>query len=196
MSMKKTIFIILALSLAGCASNGIAPTVSYYTLTSPGNSLESDIPVRAPIVMSLPTLAAFLTQPKLVVGGEGNKLIFANYHQWAEPLQESILKSLVQGLNAQTDAAFEVVGSCQLCPQVAVTIDHFYPTIDSSVVLAGHYSITHGDASRRQYFRFDRPQSVDGYDGAVADMILLLDELVHHLAQQLSLPKISKEKSE
>ena len=138
------IFIVLALS--ACASSG--KQVKYYSLTLNSEYQSSDHTNRVGtdkhhIVVDPIHLAKFLRQDGLVMQIGEHEIVTANYHRWAEPLEDAISKLLVQELNAKSNSYQfgRMVGQWNqnAILNLRLEFDKFHATDNAQIVASGRY---------------------------------------------------------
>jgi uncharacterized lipoprotein YmbA len=113
----------------------------------------------------------------------GQVLIKANYHSWADSLDDAIGRALLNDLNNLNENS-EFVSRCNSCDSISVTIEHFYPGADGKLLLSGFFEISSKNAENTlSRFQFVDDLSIDGYANAVKQM----REQVGTLAAQINL---------
>lgn len=183
--MKRLIAATLIILISGCATSSPAPSIIYYLLDDSRELINSPKKAKATEVMVLlPTLSSYLRQPNLVMKGNKQKVIVANYHLWADPLANSIHRAIKMDLISGSDDLL-LVETCDDCAVIRLVIDHFYPSLDGNVHLTGHYAIHYQQQTANHPFSLLRVQTEDGYSAAVADMRVLVKELSHRIKQSL-----------
>lgn len=88
--------------ICGCVSAGSSPQASFYSLR---HLKDIEIPkIDAPALkdavigvgpLELPT---YLGRPQIVTRGADNELVLAEFHRWAEPLEDAIPRVIAQNL--------------------------------------------------------------------------------------------------
>ena len=194
--------IALVLSLSACSS---APnSTSYYILNNqvsasamnqarltPNDSIERE---KATVLLSV-HLADYLKSPYLVMQINENKIEYATFHMWAEPLTDSSFNALLSDLNS-TSTRFKFKPEPQLRgsqdglqAQLSVQIDYFHVTAQSKVILSGHYEYINQQETDVKVsqniiraFSFEAPLLQDGYSDSVAQMRGLVTKLAKQIA--------------
>jgi uncharacterized lipoprotein YmbA len=164
----------------GCVNTAPQPESYYYILDdTQQNAPQNEILARTTTqVRVLPVrVPDYLRQPNLVLKLSNHQIKIANYHFWAEDLSQSIQRVLVNELNNK-GTSVNYTQRCISCDELAIVLDHFYPTEQGEVVLSGTYEIT-SKAQTTVTKRFSLTQSLTegGYDEAVASMRALLTDL-------------------
>ena len=140
--------IVVATSIAGCLWRATQPT-QFYVLTSlsedhratpmPGDRRDLGIGV-GPV-----ELPRYLDRPQMVIRMSGNALAMAEFDQWAEPLQESVIRILAENLSLllATDyvATFPWPRAARLEYQVTVNVTQFEAGPDGEVRLAARWAV-------------------------------------------------------
>ncbi|WP_342804584.1 ABC-type transport auxiliary lipoprotein family protein [Alteromonas sp. M12] len=177
----------LTLLLAGCASE-VNTNVHYYVLDNAASiSMPDDIAQR-PTTVAIQTieLADYLKQASLNMQMDNHQVFYSKQHYWAQPLQTSIRNSLLNDLNKTSKTAYfvdpQLVNFKQADLILGLKINHFLPTYESKVVLAGQYWI-YNDQSNRNLtdsiynFKYELPLAENGYGHAVGKLRNLLEQL-------------------
>jgi uncharacterized lipoprotein YmbA len=181
----KALFTFLALfALVGCINTQQAPETFYYILDSTPQSAEhtttakTDGSVRH-IKVNPVVLPDYLNQPNLVLKLSDHQIKIANYHFWAEDLRQSIQQVLINELNINNVATTFAKICSGTCLTLDITIDHFYPTEDGNVMLAGTYYLSDKQVVKR--FVINKSLSKGGYDEAVPVLRSLLSDLAKQI---------------
>ena len=206
----------VSLSLFGCINNGTPPQSFYYLLDAHYISNKDSAAINANDVIIankvvtnigsdaqtqikiLPVnLPGYLNQPNLILKLSNHQIKIANYHFWAEDVDQSIQRILISELS-KINSAISYTTRCETCKQLAVNIDHFYPTERGEVVLSGSYEtinpqnlphnlpqheMTQLTMTQTVQFSFTQKLNNGGYDEAVEVMRSLLGELANEIAR-------------
>ncbi|WP_444996386.1 PqiC family protein [Aliikangiella sp. IMCC44359] len=194
--MKKIIiFLTVLFTLYGCSSNSVDKTQYYLLNNNPlktksiNNINHSNTQTQKAIYLNRIVLPDYLLQPRLVMKISTNQLHYAQYHLWAEALESSIPKVIINNLN-QNSESYYLTQTNQYSmdhQNLTIQIDHFYPTHESKVILSGQYWLANqNQIPKNATFYFEKQLSQNGYAHAVSSMQLLLDELTQHLSQFLT----------
>lgn len=164
--MRQMIFILLVFaSLHGC-SNAPEPAIQYYIFPVSAK-MEHEQTLNLNRAKVSVALAPYLQQEHLVVSSENNKVVFAHYHRWAQPLDymiEQYLRSQLNRLNKPV--------------RLSVTVERFHGGIDGTVYLQGYFVL--GEQSHHT-FSFTVKQPEPGYSAMVDSMtkgLLILSEKI------------------
>lgn len=122
-----------------------------------------------------------------------NQLHFSHYDLWGESLTNAIEKSLKQDLNnlAEKNKVAFVAQVDKKLPSLSVEIDHFYPSAQANVILAGRYwfsansnnaKATVSQVSIPIEFNFERSLTNNGYAAAVKGMRNMITELAQKIS--------------
>lgn len=188
--MKYTLLnaILLIVVIVGCSTKS-APNSHYYLLNSPtlnaetlrqtstniataAKSSKHHLPVITLTVLELPD---YLKQPNLVLQLSDHQLHYANFHQWAEPLQTSITQALNQDIN-RYDSRFRYVtppSHSKVSAALIIDINAFHATHQSQVILTGKYWLKNKNIPLKlddKSFTFSINLSDNGYAHAVTQM--------------------------
>jgi len=183
---KLLIIAILTGCLLGCASSSKqTPIKSYYVL----DGAVALPPEKKGLTVKLDriSLAEYLNQSSLITRQNGQTISPARYHHWAESLPSLLHRSLKSELNLGSHSTLFVDRCSSNCPVISVSVDHFYPTEEGEVILAGDYSITelNSDDSSSIAFLYKSNLSNDGYEHAVrelkAHVVSLAKDINKHL---------------
>lgn len=93
------LFILLMIS--GCVSAVTSPQARFYTLRSlrdQAQKIEAPALKGAIIGLGPLKLPAYLDRPQIVTQGSSNELVLAEFHRWAEPLEDAILRVVAENL--------------------------------------------------------------------------------------------------
>ncbi|MFT6267969.1 MAG: putative lipoprotein YmbA [Alphaproteobacteria bacterium] len=187
MVLRILITLFLTAGLLGCVTSTTpTETFNYILDNDPVGSQNtlataSIIAKKAGIKVLPVQVPDYLNQPNLILKLSNHQIKIANYHFWAEDLSQSIQRVLINELNnAHNDLSY--TQRCVGCDELAITIDHFYPTEQGDVVLSGTYENVLKDGSRSQTrFSLTKKLEKGGFDEAVSAMRALLGELAQQI---------------
>lgn len=187
--MLRLVSIGLILWLSGCTSvSPLTPQVTYYLLDDTPQVSQTVQTNTKPINVSRIVVPEYLNRTNLVMRKSNKEMLFANYHSWADSLPQAMQRVLVQNLN-ETANAIKYTRHCpdNQCAQLRLIVDHFYPTEDGQVVLAGSYFYTKNtSATALEPFVLTRDLENGGYNEAVQRMRELLSDLAKQIEQSQS----------
>jgi uncharacterized lipoprotein YmbA len=162
------VFVITSV-LAGCS--GAAPVHTQYLLRSEGSddTVKSTAPAR--IGIGRVVIATYLDRSGLIIETDDGVIRPARYHEWAEPLEQSLLLYL----RAETSKALgESVG---LNPAdrdrwdftVDVFVEEFHGTVAGEALLVAAFRITQSGETEPTDYRFSKraPLAEEGYPAMV-----------------------------
>lgn len=181
----KALFTFLTLfALVGCINTQQAPETFYYILDSTPESAEHTTAAKTgdnvrQVKVNPVILPDYLNQPNLVLKLSDHQIKIANYHFWAEDLRQSIQQVLVNELNINNSTTTFAKVCRGACLTLDITIDHFYPTEEGDVMLAGTYYLSDKPVVKR--FVLNKSLSKGGYDEAVPLMRSLLSDLASQI---------------
>lgn len=193
--MKIVTICLCLMLLNGCTSEPL--NVRYYLLHTPeikvSNTNEKTKPI---IVLQLLDVADYLRQSSLVMQVNQHELHYSRQDVWAEKLQSSFYKALLQDLNS-TDQQNYVASSSPMAKHataaITIKLEHFHATDASTVVSSGQYWLSKNDpqtgktnknshlVTSTHSFFFESPLKQDGYAHAVEQ----LRTSVFSLSQQI-----------
>ena len=185
----RIIALVSTVLLMACAGDP-PPPQTHYLLRA--DTFVQTARVDAPVSIGLRSIqvATYLRQPGLVIETGAHQMRAARYHQWAEPLEEGLLRFLrAQISNALGyDVSADAVHRKQWDYAVEVRIDQLHGTLSGEALLSGSWRITQGrSADEVGMFRFTRsaPLAEDGYPALVEAEIGLLGQLSSAIADSL-----------
>jgi len=176
--MKKIFSLVFfSLLLMSCAEAPVAQ-VHYYLLNTPSLKKSEQAPLSTKkqnlLTIKQVVLPQYLNQASIVMLIDHNQLHYARYHVWAENLNIAITKQIKHVIAQQNNVSNST--------QVTIEIDHFYPTEQSEVILAGHYRFKKANNDKQLVnFSFKQALKSDGY----AQAVLQMQQLVTLLAQDI-----------
>lgn len=194
--IKKLIGLTLfTMLISGCATD-LTTNVNYYLLDDATTTITPISVDQRPIKIKIDTfeLADYLNQTNLCMQLEGHQIYYSKHHFWAQPLQSSLLKSLLNDLNLHSSQGYfytsDTVNDEQPDLKMGLSISHFLPTHQSSVVMSGQYwfydSKTNNDLSKRVFnFKYELPLKENGFPHSVKQLRLLLPELSKELVKNM-----------
>lgn len=184
--MRVLFIAIMALAIAGCSST--APEVQRYLLPEPELSVM-DSELQSKVVMGTVQVSFFLAGSGLVYELEHNQVHQANYHRWAEPLQQQLERQIRMGMQQQLPAStwLPLSGSAHLRSldyRLDLQIDAFHLTRGGQVRVRGQWQLRDHEQSFIASDAFDIRQSLpeDGYTA----MVKTLGNAWHEALQEIA----------
>ena len=183
--------------LSSCTSEPLS--VRYYLLHTPENKVTNTIDNAKPIViLRLLDVADYLRQPSLVMQVDQFELHYSHQDVWAEKLQSSFFKALLQDLNISGNTNYVASSSPEAINAVTtinVKLEHFHATDASTVVSSGQYWLSAHDrkndknkdlpnSSHSFYFKSELKQ--DGYAQAVKQLRALMASLAKQIEKDIA----------
>jgi uncharacterized lipoprotein YmbA len=164
------------LLLSACSAIEKEQPVNYYVLDAKPSALTTKA-ITQNIAIDRVELPDYLNQPNIVLRDDSQKLHVAYYHSWADDLGSSIRRVIISELNVlSNDSRFSA--RCTDCESIKLSLNHFYPTTEGEVVLAGDYQIKPlNKPMTTQSFLITLDLENDGYEHAVDKMRLALFQL-------------------
>jgi uncharacterized lipoprotein YmbA len=170
--MQKTLVLIFSMLLMSCISSKPAPDVTYYLLDA-GPNIQKKKAADGLIEVKEVRLPDYLSTNQLVMLDSGHTLIKSSYHSWADSLDESMQRALVNDLNNLSEQN-EFVAWCENCSKsmsVSITVEHFYPSIDGKLLLSGYFEVIDTqDENNVTRFQLVNELESDGYANSVKQM--------------------------
>ena len=183
--LKLLINIILLILISACASTqSTTPTVKYYILDAKPRALSHSLSKQLVKVDRI-ILPDYLNQPNLVMRMADQQMHIAAYHSWADNLPDSLQREISRSLNDKNNG-YGFVKRCQNCGSLVIAVDHFYPSDQGEVLLAGSYELSlDGKQKHRHQYFFSSVIAEDGYDESVNKMRQLVAQLVNQINQNI-----------
>jgi uncharacterized protein len=194
MMAKQLIAALLGLLLTGCAD---APSVQFYVLEPLSQTTPSTISARQRTIGIGPvSVPALLERKQIITRHSDNAVQFAEFQQWASPLQDNLLQALTRNLSTLQPSniirayPWSVHGTVDL--QIVVDIIRFDTTPGESANLEANWTIknenTH-DILKNGHSIINHSLSDSSYPGTVRALSKLLGEF----SQELSLALLKVE---
>ncbi|MYM64570.1 membrane integrity-associated transporter subunit PqiC [Pseudomaricurvus sp. HS19] len=169
----------LCLLLSGCLNGPSAPATRYYLLRADTTTAAQP----RDLALAEVRLAAYLQQPGLVMVTDGNEILIARHHQWAEPLSQSLPLFLSRQLGADDRLGTDAPPRYQL----RIRIDQLHPTTGGDVILVASWELLDRQNGRRQqqHVQLQEALTGDGFDAAIESQKQLLKRLSDTILSQL-----------
>lgn len=196
-----TICLFIAL-LISCTSEPLS--VRYYLLHTPESNVSNITletqPIKAKpiVVLQLLNVADYLRQSSLVMQVNQHELHYSRQDVWAEKLQSSFYKALLQDLNAigqRNYIAATSPDSTFAMTTVSIQLEHFHATGASTVVSSGRYWMSVLDpetdkskdrVTSNHTFFFESDLKQDGYAHAVEQLRTLIVSLSKKIEKDIA----------
>jgi uncharacterized lipoprotein YmbA len=192
--MKTITFIFFGLLLVSCTSEPL--DVRYYLLHTPSQPIkttadQANLPI---VLVQKIKLADYLRQSSMSMQIGQHEMYYSRQDVWAETLQSSFQKALLQDLNISTQHLYThnfTPNTAQTMANIELKLEHFHATDDSTVITSGQYWITPTTSKNTQNvsansivqnFYFELTLEEDGYPHAVKQ----LRKLVTMLSKQIN----------
>ena len=178
--LKRAICSLCIVLCSACATT--SKPIKYYSLILDGESNRPGlIPPLASarattiknIIIAPIHLTKFLLQDGIVTQIGRNEITVANYHRWAEPLNESIAIVLQKDLNSKARHYhfIRLINNRNAHAKfiLRIEMDQFYIRKSGEVVTGGHYWLFNKTTSllHDQAFTITQPLTANGYSSAV-----------------------------
>jgi uncharacterized lipoprotein YmbA len=138
------------------------------------------------------TLPRYLDRPQIVTRLDANRLDMAEFEQWAEPLQESVIRILAENLSLLLSThqieVFPWQRSARFDYQIVVTILQFESHAAAETVLTARwvlYDAGGEEEQMRNAFTVTVPQEAHNYQSIVSAMSRALGALSRDIAVSL-----------
>jgi uncharacterized protein len=178
------VFIILAISLlVACSSQ--PPQHSSYLLRSDKEVESRQLAFSSDIYLGTISLAGYIDQPGLTLANANGTVHQAKYHEWAEPLRDSLRQFFSTELSAQL--AYEIPTRLQAgsTTRLDIHIDQLHGNSTGEAVLVARWTIT-GDKSISHQFSQSLPLQASGHDALVTTEQTLLEKLAKAIGDSIS----------
>ncbi len=187
--------LLLALSalLTGCAGKP-APDLELYLLRSDAANRFSETDEPASIGLGNIRIANYINQPGIVLQGTGASVTPARYHQWAEPLRDSLRAFLANeiataaGKPVRPRAYGETNWKRHTKQLIDISIEQLHGTGDGNATIVAYWAVLDPQARTvlsEHEFRRAEPLTTDGYPALVDAMSQLLAGLASEIAASL-----------
>jgi uncharacterized lipoprotein YmbA len=195
--MKIMITLLTLILLASCTSKPLM--VKYYLLHTPENKISHISMQTKPIViLQIVDVAEYLNQSGLVMQIDKYELYYSRQDVWAEKLQSSFYKALLEDLNATGQRVYVEHNSPNAefaVSSIKVELEHFHATDTSIVVSSGRYWLSLSDpkltknkklSTSSQPFFFESELNQDGYAHAVEKLRTLINSLAKQIERDIA----------
>ena len=183
--------------LISCTSDPVG--VRYYLLHTPENNVPNHGDDTKPIaVLQSLNVADYLRDSSLVMQVNQYELQYSRQDVWAEKLQSSFYKALLQDLNGSNNRSYVAESSPNAMhaeTAIIIKLDHFHITDASSVVSSGRYWLSVNESQKSKNidptasshtFYFESPLKQDGYAHAVEQLRALVDNLAKQIKKDIT----------
>ena len=185
------VFLLVWGALSGCASS---PPSSFYklnALTEPHQDLQDQVNEACLSIGIVPvTIPAYLDRSQIVTLQSKNKVQLADFHQWSEPLKDSVARVLAENLSKLLCTEYVVTfpwqGNRPIQFWISVDINHFEGTLGKTVHLSALWIIHQGEDKRvvmTEAFESREVLEGESYETMVSAMSNLLEALSRDIAK-------------
>jgi uncharacterized lipoprotein YmbA len=195
--MKIIITLLFLVLLTSCASKPLM--VKYYLLHTPANKIShTGMQTKPIVILQMLDVAEYLNQSGLVMQIDKHELYYSRQDVWAEKLQSSFYKALLEDLNAVGQSNYVVYNSpvaVFASYSVKVELAHFHATDTSKVVSSGRYWLSLNDTQTAENvafftsshaFFFESELKQDGYAHAVGKLRILINNLAKQVEKDIA----------
>ena len=184
------------LTTSGC---GGSKPARFYLLQSAPSDLPStpggDASTFTLIGMLPMSMPDYLMRPQIATHMEGNRLDYAEYDRWAEPLLDAMMRlvtqEMEQALPGHLIAQYPWVANLDIQYRMHMDIEQFDLYADGSAVLAASWAI--GEGRHGPWIRFSTTRLTDAfeedkkpdYSARVAALNRLVDKMTQQMADEL-----------
>lgn len=195
--IRAIVLLVIVSILFACASK--TTPIQYYSLNLVENfsgELEDnrELNLLPRIVIEPVQLSSFLRKSGLVMQLGNHQIYTANYHRWAEPLEEAIAKLLVNQLNQKSkDYRFDrSAGQWNYMADFSLRLDFekFHSTNSARTYVSGYYwfySKNNKELKLNNTFEITERLEKDGYLHSVEKLQLSIDKLSDQIIESLEL---------
>ncbi len=189
--IKKSIFIIFALSLlSGCFGGRTGPS-TFYTLVPINNDIKIKTRGNMVAIVELVSVPGYLDRPEITtIKNTNTELTISEYNRWAEPLPSAIQRVITENMSNYMTKA--VVRPLNLFRKrydysILIYINRFEGKFNDKVYLDAWYSIVNRNGTNIVNKRVNFNTEVgDNYTDLVEKMSLLLSNLSESISNELS----------
>jgi len=188
------LFTLVALAfLSGCAGKAAPERHLYLLRADVTNQFSETMPV-ADIGIGALAVASYIDQPGLVIENADGSITVARYHEWAEPLRESVRMVLSNrvahaiGKPVRARGYGETNWKQITSRMIDVQIQQLHGTADGHAVLVAYWAVldpTQREVLSEHEFSATAALAEDGYDALVAAEKKLLFQLAEDIATAL-----------
>ncbi|MFC4655796.1 MULTISPECIES: PqiC family protein [Rheinheimera] len=180
--MSRTILFASLLLLTACSSS--APQIQYYLLPEVQPAFSSSAQKR--LVLEPVQVASFLNTNALIYQQSEVELNPTRLHQWAEPLDQQLTRSLLAELSKlkpDYQLATEAVSAADL--RLTVQVSQFQISSTGQVLLSARMHLLNGSELSQHSFSLSLPLAEDGYAVAVQTLGLGWQEMARQISDKL-----------
>ena len=182
-----TLVIALFVTAVGCTST--SPTYTQYLLR---HDISSEPVKSSEGIVSIGRLevATYIDSLGLVLETANGEVNVARYHQWAEPLRESLRQYLASGISMQTEVTVRFqkgVGGTN-SKRIDIYIDQLHGDATGHAKLAAYWTVTDVEKDKvvvNEQFSAREPLLSDGYGALVAAQKVLLKDFSKAISTSL-----------
>ena len=185
--------ILVLLGLAGCAGQP-TPEVQSYLLRPDASNAFNETDELASVGLGSLQVATYINQPGIVLETAGGSFTPARYHEWAEPLRESLRGFLaneiasVAGQAVRPRSYGETNWRQFTSTLIDIRIEQLHGNNRGEAVLVAYYALLdpqNQTVMLEREFRSSEPLARDGYPALVTAMKSLLNDLARDIAGNL-----------
>lgn len=135
-------------------------------------------------------VATYIDSLGLILETASGEINVARYHQWAEPLRESLRQYLASSISmkAEIPVRFQNVVSGEHSKRIDIYIDQFHGDASGHAKLVAYWTVTDVESDKvvvdEQFFSRE-PLSQDGYSALVAAQKVLLEDFSKAISASL-----------
>ena len=176
--------------LSACVGSPSQPTNFYLLASSEGTTEGAELEKGKSVLLGPVALPAYLDRPQIVTQNSPNRLKLSELDQWAEPLQDSLQRVMIENLSRQlkTENIYSFPASMRPGPdiyQLAIQFTDIRMTQDGVTRIKVRWSL-HNNLDGRPLIRegkeYQNQDSAD-FEGYARSLSKLLEELSKELAQ-------------
>lgn len=188
------ILLVISATVGVCAGCATTPPTTFYLLNP---TVQSQAPKNAPpgpvIEVGPVTLPGYLDRPQIVTRLSATRLYLAEFHKWAEPLENGVARVLAENLAATLSCErvvfYPARRSVRVDYEVPVQIIRFDAGEDGSVVLEATWRVTDnagGVVAPQKRSRFEGSAEELTYDAITNEMSKLLGKLSEEISAAIT----------
>lgn len=160
--MKRSIALVLALTLGACATPPMEP--NYYLLRSDATITSGALEPSREFALGQISIAPYIDQPGLLLETAPGEVRAARYHLWAEPVRDGIETFLRQEISRRTGENLLPGNRDPGRTTINVRIDQMHGTLDGQARLVAYWWLSSGGVMTSAHrFAESLPLDTPGY---------------------------------
>jgi uncharacterized protein len=184
----KWIIVCLVVVTAGCTSS--SPTYTQYLLRHDMSTTSAIKSSEESIAIGRLEVATYIDSLGLVLETADGEINVARYHQWAEPLRESLRQYLASSISmeAEVPVRFRKMVNSERSKRIDIYIDQLHGDATGHAKLAAYWTVTDVESDEvvvDERFFSREPLPHDGYSALVTAKKVLLENFSKAISASL-----------